>query len=75
MRLIDIMAAFEDIRAEEQNGTNVTGAAALQLIGEDCGPARPSAWPLTDANEEDARAAAGMGPQAVAVISKSRVKR
>jgi 4-hydroxy-tetrahydrodipicolinate synthase len=50
MRLIDIMSAFEDIRAEEQNGTNVTGVkAALQLIGEDCGPARPpSAWPLTD---------------------------
>lgn len=50
MRLIDIMAGFEEIRAEEQNGTNVTGVkAALQLIGEDCGPARPpSAWPLTD---------------------------
>jgi len=50
-RLIDVMAAFEDIRAEEQNGTNVTGVkAALQLIGEDCGPTRPpSAWPLTDA--------------------------
>ena len=49
-RLIGIMAAFEDIRAEEQNGTNVTGVkAALQLIGEDCGHARPpSAWPLTD---------------------------
>jgi 4-hydroxy-tetrahydrodipicolinate synthase len=50
MRLIDIMSAFEEIRAEEQNGTNVTGVkAALQMIGEDCGPARPpSAWPLTD---------------------------
>jgi 4-hydroxy-tetrahydrodipicolinate synthase len=49
-RLIGIIAAFEDIRAEEQNGTNVTGVkAALQLIGEDCGPTRPpSAWPLTD---------------------------
>src|SRR5262245_3987101 len=48
--LIDVMNAFEDIRAEEQNGTNVTGVkAALQLLGEDCGPARPpSAWPLTD---------------------------
>ncbi len=44
------MAAFEHIRAEEQNGTNVTGVkAALQLMGEDCGPTRPpSAWPLTD---------------------------
>ncbi len=51
MRLIDIMAPFEDIRAEEQNGTNVTGVkAALQLTGNDCGPTRPpSAWPLTDA--------------------------
>ena len=49
-KLIDVMAPFEDIRAEEQNGTNVTGVkAALQLLGEDCGPARPpSAWPLTD---------------------------
>ena len=48
--LIGVMSAFEDIRAEEQNGTNVTVVkAALQLIGEDCGPARPpSAWPLTD---------------------------
>src|SRR6185503_523983 len=33
MRLIDIMSGFEEIRAEEQNGTNVTGVkAALQLI-------------------------------------------
>ena len=57
MRLIDIMSAFEDIRAEEQNGTNVTGVkAALQLIGEDCGPARPpSAWPLTDAQMKKMR--------------------
>jgi 4-hydroxy-tetrahydrodipicolinate synthase len=45
------MLDFEEIRAEEQNGTNVTGVkAALQLIGIDCGPTRPpSAWPLTDA--------------------------
>ena len=44
------MAPFEEIRAEEQNGTNVTGVkAALQMMGEDCGPTRPpSAWPLTD---------------------------
>src|SRR5262245_12900405 len=49
-KLIDVMAPFEEIRAEEQNGTNVTGVkAALQLLGQDCGPARPpSAWPLTD---------------------------
>jgi 4-hydroxy-tetrahydrodipicolinate synthase len=49
-RLIDAMLAFEEIRAEEQNGTNVTAVkAALQLIGDDCGPTRPpSAWPLTE---------------------------
>lgn len=49
-RLINEMRVFEDIRAEEQNGTNVTGVkAALRAIGQDCGPTRPpSAWPLTD---------------------------
>jgi len=49
-QLIGVMAPFEEIRAEEQNGTNVTGVkAALQMMGEDCGPTRPpSAWPLTD---------------------------
>jgi 4-hydroxy-tetrahydrodipicolinate synthase len=49
-KLIDVMAAFEDLRAEEQNGTNVTVVkTALQLLGEDCGATRPpSAWPLTD---------------------------
>ena len=48
--LIDVMLDFEEIRAEEQNGTNVTAVkAALQLMGEDCGPTRPpSAWPLTE---------------------------
>lgn len=48
--LIAGMRAFEDIRAEEMNGTNVTGVkAALQATGLDCGPTRaPSAWPLTD---------------------------
>ncbi len=48
-RLIDGMTAFEAVRAEEMNGTNVTGVkAALALIGHDCGPTRPpSAWPLT----------------------------
>jgi len=48
-RLIDGMKDFESVRAEEMNGTNVTGVkAALALIGHDCGPARPpSAWPLT----------------------------
>jgi 4-hydroxy-tetrahydrodipicolinate synthase len=44
------MRVFEDIRAEENNGTNVTGVkAALMAIGQDCGPTRPpSAWPLTE---------------------------
>ncbi|WP_306259729.1 dihydrodipicolinate synthase family protein [Pararhizobium sp. IMCC21322] len=48
--LIKGMRAFEDIRAEELNGTNVTGVkAALQALGLDCGPTRPpSAWPLTE---------------------------
>ncbi len=50
-KLIDVMAGFEDLRAEEQNGTNVTVVkSALALMGDDCGAARPpSAWPLTDA--------------------------
>jgi 4-hydroxy-tetrahydrodipicolinate synthase len=48
--LIAVMSGFEEIRAEEQNGTNVTAVkAALKLMGQDCGPTRPpSAWPLTD---------------------------
>ena len=52
-RLIAGMRAFEDIRAEEGNGTNVTGVkAALMALGEDCGPTRPpSAWPLTDVQD------------------------
>ncbi len=52
-RLIAEMQAFEDIRAEELNGTNVTGVkAALQATGLDCGPTRPpSAWPLTEAQQ------------------------
>ncbi|TCU06980.1 dihydrodipicolinate synthase family protein [Rhizobium sullae] len=47
--LIAGMKAFEEIRAEELNGTNVTGVkAALAGIGHDCGATRPpSAWPLT----------------------------
>lgn len=46
--LIAEMQVFEDIRAEEQGGANVPGVkAALQLMGEDCGAARPpAAWPL-----------------------------
>src|SRR5690606_11616591 len=48
--LISAMDEFESIRAQEQGGTNVTGVkTALQIIGIDCGPARPpSAWPLTE---------------------------
>ena len=50
-RLIAGMSDFEDIRAQEMNGTNVTAVkAALAMMGHDCGPARPpSAWPLTNA--------------------------
>jgi 4-hydroxy-tetrahydrodipicolinate synthase len=51
--LIAVMRVFEDIRAEELNGTNVTTVkAALRALGHDCGPTRPpSAWPLTDGQE------------------------
>ena len=53
--LIERVMPFEDLRAQENNGTNVTVVkAALQLTGLDCGPTRPpSAWPLTaQANRE-----------------------
>jgi len=51
--LIAGMKTFEDIRAEEMNGTNVTGVkAALAAMGQDCGPTRPpSAWPLSDTQQ------------------------
>jgi 4-hydroxy-tetrahydrodipicolinate synthase len=41
---------FEELRAEEGNGTNVSVVkAALQLLGNDCGHVRPpGAWPLTE---------------------------
>jgi 4-hydroxy-tetrahydrodipicolinate synthase len=57
-RLIAGMRAFEEIRAEELNGTNVTGVkAALLALGQDCGPTRPpSAWPLTDPQQAKLRA-------------------
>ncbi|MGF6093261.1 dihydrodipicolinate synthase family protein [Pseudomonas sp. 18175] len=47
--LINDMLPFEELRAEENNGTNVTVVkTALQMIGHDCGATRPpSAWPLT----------------------------
>jgi 4-hydroxy-tetrahydrodipicolinate synthase len=53
-QLIAGMKVFEDVRAEEQNGTNVSGVkSALALQGLDCGPVRPpSAWPLTAGQAE-----------------------
>jgi 4-hydroxy-tetrahydrodipicolinate synthase len=46
--LITAIAPFEALRAEEQSGANVgVVKAALALIGEDVGAARPpAAWPL-----------------------------
>jgi 4-hydroxy-tetrahydrodipicolinate synthase len=46
--LIGEIAEFENLRANEQNGANVTVVkAALQLMQIDCGATRPpSAWPL-----------------------------
>lgn len=54
MRLIREMQPFEELRAQENNGTNVTVVkAALQLLGQDCGPTRaPSAWPLEPAQQQ-----------------------
>ncbi|HMQ94672.1 MAG TPA: dihydrodipicolinate synthase family protein [Amaricoccus sp.] len=51
--LIAGMRVFEDIRAEELGGTNVTTVkAALQALGRDCGPTRPpSAWPLSEGQQ------------------------
>lgn len=48
MQLINDMLPFEELRAEENNGANVTVVkAALKLMGDDCGATRPpSAWPL-----------------------------
>ena len=73
-KLIQVMAPFEELRAEEQNGTNVTVVkAALQLIGEDCGATRPpSAWPLSGSQLERLRkvlAAWGIG-QKTAELTK-----
>lgn len=47
--LIASIGAFEELRAQEGNGANVTVVkAALQLLDLDCGPTRaPSAWPMT----------------------------
>lgn len=52
--LIASMKVFEDIRAEEMSGTNVTGVkSALIAQGIDCGKTRPpSAWPLNASQSE-----------------------
>lgn len=51
MRLIADMREFEELRAQENNGANVTVVkAALRMMGLDCGATRPpSAWPLQEA--------------------------
>lgn len=56
-RLIGDMLPFEELRAQESNGTNVTVVkAALQMMGNDCGATRaPSAWPLTDSQQQQLR--------------------
>ena len=43
-RLIETMQVFEDIRAAEHGGANVSGVkCALAMLGNDCGGARPPA--------------------------------
>jgi len=56
-RLITTMSAFEELRAEEGNGTNVTVVkSALALMGQDCGHVRPpGAWPLTEHQSNELR--------------------
>ncbi len=58
MRLVDEMLPFEELRAQENHGTNVTVVkTALQLMGDDCGATRPpSAWPLADGPAQQLRA-------------------
>lgn len=55
--LIADMQVFEDIRAEEQGGANVSGVkAALAMMGNDCGaPRPPAAWPLTQSQTDRLR--------------------
>lgn len=57
--LIATMGAFEELRSEEGNGTNVTVVkTALQMMGNDCGHVRPpGAWPLTERQSERLRQA------------------
>lgn len=54
MRLIGQMLPFEELRAQENNGANVTVVkAALQWMGNDCGATRaPSAWPLSATQQQ-----------------------
>ena len=55
--LIATMNSFEELRAEEGNGTNVTVVkSALALMGQDCGHVRPpGAWPLTERQSVELR--------------------
>ena len=59
--LITVMSSFEELRAEEGNGTNVTVVkSALALLGQDCGHVRPpGAWPLTDRQNDELRRRVG----------------
>jgi len=59
MALISDMRVFEELRAEEGNGTNVSVVkAALAALGQDCGHVRPpGAWPLTDRQSKGLHAA------------------
>jgi len=56
-RLIATMGPFEELRAEEGNGTNVTVVkSALAMMGQDCGHVRPpGAWPLSARQSDDLR--------------------
>ena len=62
-KLITTMSAFEELRAEEGNGTNVTVVkSALALMGQDCGHVRPpGAWPLTERQSTELRKRLGVG--------------
>ena len=55
--LIAQMSSFEELRAEEGNGTNVTVVkSALAMMGQDCGHVRPpGAWPLTERQSTELR--------------------
>ncbi len=55
--LIQVMGPFEELRAEEGNGTNVSVVkTALAMLGRDCGHVRPpGAWPLTERQSTELR--------------------